>query len=185
MEQKQTTTQVELIRVIDGDTVVIHMAQGFARSKREERIRLWGIDAPESQQKGGPQSTKYLRKLIGHRRRIYLTTAGRDQYGRIIGVIHPDRHTLDNSYNYLMVEAGHAHCYMLSGPDANRYRQAERQAQSRRRGLWAAKKIQHPSQWRKDHKDRDGIPRWVWLAVAAALAAAAVYAASNCNLQLG
>lgn len=179
------TQNVQLIRVIDGDTVVVRPTGGIMRSQPEERIRLWGIDAPESQQNGGPQSTKYLQKLIGHRRKIYLTSTGRDQYGRLIGVIHPDGHTLNNSYNYLMVEGGHAHCYMLSGPDSNRYRRAEKEAKEHRRGMWAARSAQHPTQWRKEHAKKGGFPRWVWLALAAGLGLSALWAATNCQNPLG
>lgn len=182
MPSDQFTKKVSLIRVIDGDTVVIQEPGGFLRSPQEERIRLWGIDAPESGQKGGPQSTKYLQKIIGRRSNIWLTSAGRDQYGRIIGVIHPDRNRLDNSYNYLMVKAGHAHCYMLSGPEERRYRQAEDQAKKGRQGLWAAKKTEHPSTWRKDQKAASATPRWVWLLIAAAAAAAALWAATYCQM---
>lgn len=63
-------------RVVDGDT--------FWISSRDERIRVWGLDAPEWSMPGGSQATAALTALIADQR---LTCRQRDidRYGRIVG----------------------------------------------------------------------------------------------------
>ena len=182
-EQTHAPAKVKIVRVVDGDTVVVQPRGGIFSSKPEERIRLWGMDAPESAQKGGPEATKYLRRLIGSRSDIWLTRSGTDQYGRTIAVIHPDRRTVDNSYNYQMVRGGHAHCYMLTGPQTARYNAAEAEAKEEHRGLWKQNTIQRPDAWRRENKDKPGIPRWIYiLLITAAATAAALWALNNVDL---
>ena len=145
------TQEVKLLRIIDGDTVEIQRPGAFLRTPPKERIRLWGIDAPESSQQGGNQSTKYLRRLIGNRHSIWLTRMDTDQYGRVVGVIQRNKSS-DHSYNYQMVIGGHAHCYMLSGADQTLYRSAERQAHQKRLGLWNKRNPEKPWDYRARQK---------------------------------
>ncbi len=50
-------------RVIDGDTVVVCCDFG-ARSYPTIAVRLYGINAPESHEPGGPEATNYLAELM-------------------------------------------------------------------------------------------------------------------------
>ena len=63
-------------RVVDGDT--------FWISSASERIRIWGLDAPETGTPGGSQATAALSSLIAGQQ---LTCRQRDidRYGRIVG----------------------------------------------------------------------------------------------------
>ncbi len=63
-------------RVVDGDT--------FWLSSQDERIRVWGLDAPEVDMPGGSQATAALSQLIGGQE---LTCRQRDidRFGRIVG----------------------------------------------------------------------------------------------------
>ena len=63
-------------RVVDGDT--------FWISSHDERIRVWGLDAPEVDMPGGSQATATLSGLISGQE---LTCRQRDidRYGRIVG----------------------------------------------------------------------------------------------------
>lgn len=47
-----------LIRVIDGDTLVLLIDQGFG-GRQEEHIRLLGVSAPELRQPGGVEARQY------------------------------------------------------------------------------------------------------------------------------
>ena len=146
MEKKK----VHMDRVIDGDTVQISYMAGILRTKRTERIRLWGIDAPESSQKGGKESTKHLKKLIGTHHTIWLESTGMDQYQRTIGLIY--RKSPKESYNLQMVKDGQAHCYLLSGPEKQLYEQAQEQAQEQEKGIWKPQKRENPWDYRKKQK---------------------------------
>jgi micrococcal nuclease len=63
-------------RVVDGDT--------FRISSTDERIRVWGLDAPETGEADGASATAALTSLIGGQK---LTCRQRDvdRYGRIVG----------------------------------------------------------------------------------------------------
>ena len=171
-ERKQAKTrQVNLLRVIDGDTVVVQRPGGWFSSHPKERLRLWGIDAPESDQTGGKDATKYLKRIIGSRRKIWMTSMDTDHYGRTVAIIHPDRRTLKNSYNYEMVRGGHAHTYMLAGPDQERYEKAEAEAQENRRGLWRRSSAQSPREFRVEQEQAQKRRRklkWALIALGAA-----------------
>jgi endonuclease YncB( thermonuclease family) len=151
---------VNVTRVIDGDTVEVTTRAGLFRRKSRERIRLYGIDAPESSQKGGGQSTRHLRKIIGRNGKVWLESSGTDQYGRTIGLIYRGRDGAANSYNYQMVAAGHAHCYMLNRMDQERYKKAEQEARSKKRGLWKQKNPTYPWEYRKAEKARHRRMPW-------------------------
>ena len=113
--QHERPTEVRVLRVIDGDTVEVQQRGTIWHSYPKERIRLWGIDAPETSQRGGRESTRYLQRMIGRRRDIWLDRVDTDQYGRTVGIIYPRARSSEDAYNYEMVRGGHAHCYMLSG----------------------------------------------------------------------
>ena len=49
-----------VIRVIDGDTIIV-MVDGI-----EMRIRLWGIDAPERDQRDGAAAQRKLESITPH-----------------------------------------------------------------------------------------------------------------------
>jgi endonuclease YncB( thermonuclease family) len=53
------TTEVRVVRVVDGDTVVVADAQSL-----NLKVRLHAIDAPECGMPFGPQAQAFLEKLI-------------------------------------------------------------------------------------------------------------------------
>jgi endonuclease YncB( thermonuclease family) len=65
----------QTLRVVDGDTIRIG----------QERIRLWGIDAPEAETRAGRAATAFLHELLRRQggglscERLYL-----DPYGRTV-----------------------------------------------------------------------------------------------------
>jgi hypothetical protein len=48
-----------LVRVVDGDTVVLEIDQGFS-GRQEEHIRLLDVRAPEKSQPGGVDTWQYV-----------------------------------------------------------------------------------------------------------------------------
>lgn len=53
----------KLMRVIDGDTIEVHPPEELMRWMRDVHIRLYGVDAPESNTELGPTYTAILEKL--------------------------------------------------------------------------------------------------------------------------
>lgn len=147
-----TATKVTVTRVIDGDTVDVVTSSRIFRKPQTKRLRLYGIDAPESAQKGGTQSTKYLRKIIGSGKKVWMETNGTDKYGRTVAIIYHRNATRQNSYNHMMVRAGQARAYMGSAQDRPLFMQAEQQARQQHLGIWQQNNNTAPWDWRKDQK---------------------------------
>lgn len=181
----QSPRQVDILRIIDGDTVLVRRRGGMLRSHPEERIRLWGIDAPEAAQQGGPEATAYLNCIMRQGSTAWLTPMSSDQYRRTVGVLHQRRDDPADSYNRRMLQGGHAWCYMLSGPHRARYRQAEDEARAARRGLWKRRQSQEPSHYRRQQRRRAGRTGRIRLYLALGALAAALIAAGYLYLSAG
>jgi micrococcal nuclease len=63
-------------RIVDGDT--------FWISSQDVRIRVWGLDAPETRDPGGAAATAELTRLIAAET-LYCRQRDIDRYGRIVG----------------------------------------------------------------------------------------------------
>ena len=88
------TYSAQVTKIIDGDTIEIDLDLGFGVWYRNQRVRLNGIDTPESRTKDkdekirGELSKSKLKELI-EEKRVKITTAidPDDKLGRILGVI--------------------------------------------------------------------------------------------------
>jgi len=178
------TSRVKLNKVIDGDTVDVTIGRGFFKKAERSRIRLWGMDAPETSQKGGDEATKHLCRMIGGKTTITLEEMDRDQYGRIVGVIYPGKARPEKSYNYRMVKDGHAECYLLSGENTALYQQAEEEAKTKKINIWKDRNYQRPTDFRKQENAKQErksrfLLKLKLTAAAVALAALALYLAGK------
>lgn len=74
--QAQGTIEARVSRIIDGDT--------FTLSGESRRIRVWGLDAPERNERGATAATNAMRALIsGQILRCQIRDI--DRYGRYVG----------------------------------------------------------------------------------------------------
>lgn len=129
-------------RVVDGDTLWFRPADP---ARPAVAVRLRGIDAPESCQRGGPQAGAALRAEV-QGRVVILRIHGTDAYRRTLGTLR--REGVD--INRRMVETGHAWAWRDAkgrGP----YTQAERTARRERLGLFADPAAQRPWEFRRAH----------------------------------
>ena len=97
----EITFQVQ--RIIDGDTILGHTSE-----QPDRRLRLWGIDAPESDQPHGAQATARLQALVPTGKMVKARNMGTDKYNRILIVIGEDN---ELPVNWTMVLTGNAHHY--------------------------------------------------------------------------
>ena len=62
--------KVSVVKVVDGDTVDVDIDLGFGMSYKKQRVRMLGIDTPESrtrdlvEKKFGKASKKHLKNLL-------------------------------------------------------------------------------------------------------------------------
>ena len=82
----------KLVRVIDGDTVDIDIDLGFGVWLRKQRIRMYGIDTPESrtrdleEKKYGLAAKEFLQKWTGAGELTIKTHKdAKGKFGRILG----------------------------------------------------------------------------------------------------
>ncbi|MGU3339028.1 thermonuclease family protein [Methylobacterium mesophilicum] len=133
--------------VTDGDTVVI----------RGTRIRLHGIDAPESAQvcedatskeyRCGQAAALALSDRIGEAN-ISCEPKDTDRYGRSVAVCRKGGEDL----NAWMVAQGHALAFRRYSAD---YLGQEAEARTRKRGIWAGT-FEDPADWRRRRRGGHG-----------------------------
>jgi micrococcal nuclease len=130
-----------VISVYDGDTATVSTFFG------KEKVRFYGIDAPEKKQDYGIQSRDNLRLLILGKD-VDVDCISKDRYGRIVGKIY-----LDGKYiNLEMVKAGSAWWYEDYAKKDYEFRDAETLAKKQKLGLWKNPEAIPPWKWRKKSK---------------------------------
>jgi micrococcal nuclease len=108
-----------LIKVIDGDTIDVDIDLGMNTVRANERIRLAGIDTPESRTTDkvekllGLESKEYLKSKLKDAKSLVIKTElpdSTEKYGRMLGWIYADGNTI--SINEQMILDGYAWGYM-------------------------------------------------------------------------
>ena len=101
----------KVTKVVDGDTVDVDIDLGFGVWLRDQRVRLYGIDTPESRTSDpfeklyGKAATEFLKKwLDGGDVTIKTHKDGRGKFGRILGELW----VFDTNVNKKMIEEHHA-----------------------------------------------------------------------------
>ena len=108
--------RVEVTRVVDGDTVDVDIDLGFGVWLKKERIRLYGIDTPESrtrdleEKKYGLAAKEFLTKMLDDEGGIILKTHrdAEGKFGRILGELWRTTEYGDQSINQYLVDKHHA-----------------------------------------------------------------------------
>ena len=151
-------------RVVNG--VVTHVTDGDTLWVRTSvkgepyKVRMTGIDAPESCQPWGAEATAALASRVKFKT-VQLRTRAKDDYGRMLAVVTLDR----NDIGRWMVESGHAWSYhrtrtrTSTAGEASQstslgpYGAEETQARSAGHGLWSAGggAVIEPRNFRKQH----------------------------------
>jgi endonuclease YncB( thermonuclease family) len=137
--QKYHGKTFAVANVVDGDTIDIDIPDC---KHQTTRIRLWGIDTPESNhpQKGvcyfGPQAAEFATTTVfGKQVTVYLEKhRTRGKYGRLLAYVQlPDRRFL----NEVLLSEGFAYADLrFRHSFYQNYKQLEASARSRNKGLW-------------------------------------------------
>lgn len=139
LAQPVDTTAV-VLKVVDGDTIDIR-----DDNRGRLRVRLLGIDAPETRKPGytvgcwGPEATEFAKSTMMGQRVALVTDSTQDRtdrYGRTLAyLVRADGW----DYSVEAARAGTAHSYIYGGHPVSRYdviEAAEREARDALRGLW-------------------------------------------------
>ena len=113
--------RVKVIKVVDGDTVDVDIDLGFGVWLKKQRIRLYGIDTPESrtrdkeEKKYGKAASAFLKDHLKIGVPVLRTHKdGKGKFGRILGEFWVEEHneehnvTAKTNINQLMIEEHHA-----------------------------------------------------------------------------
>jgi endonuclease YncB( thermonuclease family) len=138
----------KVIKVSDGDTITV-----IDSNNQKHKIRLKGIDAPETKQAFGDISTQSLTELV-YDKEVVVHWDKKDKYYRILGKVKVD----GRDANYLQLKKGLAWYYKqyekdLSDEDKQRYSEAEEWARNYTEGLWADSNLIPP--WEFRHKGKN------------------------------
>ena len=120
--------RAKILRVVDGDTVDIDLDLGFGIVYAKQRVRLLGIDTPESRTRDltekfyGNLAKDFLKSLLQVGETYSLqTTLDKGKFGRILGDFLVDDdvkvETPEVSVNQLMLDNHHAVKYRGQNKD--------------------------------------------------------------------
>ncbi len=127
-------------RVVDGDTLILELIDPL--TDRPTRVRLWGIDAPETAKADAPaepfasEATDLLERLVLKKSVIVVIEPSkeRDDYNRVLAHIIAD----DDTVAAALVEAGLAESVeRWRHRDTDRFEALELSARRAKKGIWS------------------------------------------------
>lgn len=129
----------ELRTVVDGDTITVHI------DGRTERVRLIGIDTPETKKPDtpvecfGPEASAFTTKLlpVGTPLHLQRDVEARDKYGRLLAYVYRVK---DGMFvNLEIIAKGYARLLTIppNVTHVDRFVTAARDAQRQNLGLWS------------------------------------------------
>lgn len=108
-----------LVKVVDGDTVDVDIDLGFGVWLNDQRIRLYGIDTPESRTRDvkekmyGLAAKDFVINFLDDKELILKTKVydAKGKFGRILGELWRTTNYADKSVNQYLIEKHHAVSY--------------------------------------------------------------------------
>jgi len=125
----QNEYDVILLKCVDGDTVDVDIDLGFGIWLKDERVRIMGIDTPESRTSDkveklfGTAAKERLKELLAEGGKL-ITTEDRNgedmkgKFGRILGDFYVERYEGQKELvTDIMIEEGHCVAYFGGSKD--------------------------------------------------------------------
>ncbi len=134
----------QIVRVSDGDTVVL-----LDEDKTQHRVRLDGIDCPESKQAYGTKATLYVREKLG-KGKVSVYYNKKDRYGRLLGILVNSK---GENINELLLVNGLAWHYKQYNKNPL-YAQLEEEARAKQLNIWSEKNPIEPHEFRKMKRNK-------------------------------
>ncbi|KAK4756025.1 hypothetical protein SAY87_009782 [Trapa incisa] len=134
-------------RIIKSGYRVISLQNNEEILARRYRVRLRGIDAPESEMPYGKESKEELKKIV-QGKQLKVLVYGEDRYGRWVG----DLYCNSIFVQEMMLKKGMAWHY-TAYDQRPELAQWEKEARAKRLGLWASRNPKEPWEWRKEKRN--------------------------------
>lgn len=135
----QWINDVKVVKVADGDTITV-----LTNENEQIRVRLYGIDAPESSQDFGSAARKVLSGAVAGKT-VSVDVKDTDRYGRSVGVVYVG----NSDVNEFMVSNGYAWAYRRF---TDVYVNKEAEAKNKKLGLWSQSGSIPPWDYRKQQR---------------------------------
>ena len=114
--------RVEIVKVVDGDTVDVDIDLGFGVCLKDERVRMMGIDTPESRTSDevekvfGKAAKQALINMLGETAilKTQVSKQGEDmkgKFGRILGDFDVEHNGVVKGCTEHLIDDGHAVAY--------------------------------------------------------------------------
>ena len=147
---QQNKYDVTVIKVVDGDTVDVDIDLGFGVTLRDERVRIMGIDTPESRTRDkvedlfGEAAKARLKELMKDGGKLITTEdkKGEDmkgKFGRILG----DFEVGDKRVTEIFIEEGHAVAYFGGSKEEIQMKHMANREKLLREGVISTEAYQH------------------------------------------
>jgi len=137
----QSSFYAKVIGVSDGDTIIV-----LTDDNRQIKIRLEGIDCPESHQEFGSDAKQAVVDLCFNKI-VKVVSKGNDKYGRMLANLYVD----DIFVNSKLIELGMAWHYKKYNDDED-LANIELKAREKKIGLWSLPNQIPPWGFRKKSK---------------------------------
>lgn len=132
--------EATVVRVVDGDTLVVNY-QGT-----DEKVRLIGVDTPESvasdssrNTEEGKEASNYTKSVFSQGDSVWLEfdASERDKYGRILAYVWLDSDG-KTMYNLELVQKGYARVMTIQPNDkyVDLFTEAQTKARNAKKGFW-------------------------------------------------
>jgi micrococcal nuclease len=130
-----------VVSVLDGDTIeVLH-------GRRAERIRLYGIDCPESHQDFGSKAKQFTSEWVFNKI-VGVEPVDTDRYGRTVAWVWVHGKCLNKE----LVRAGLAWHYKRYAPDNSELEKLEVEARYEKIGIWSVENPVPPWEFRRSRR---------------------------------
>lgn len=129
----------KVVGVMDGDTIKV-MHDGKA-----EKIRLYGVDAPEKAQAFGQKAKKFTSEMV-FGKEVKVVVVDTDRYGRTVGKVFLEDGRM---LNHELVKNGFAWWYQRYAKNDVDLQRFEKEAKDSKKGLWTEETPTPPWEWRR------------------------------------
>lgn len=137
-----------VFKMPDGDTISVDYIDSATSRKVTSRIRVMGVDCPETAQNFGPEACEIGRALV-FRKNVTLHVHTTDRYGRIVADVITDQGV---EFGKEMLRKGAAWHYKAYDK-RQELAELEEQARAQRIGLWAYPRPVAPWDYRKRKRE--------------------------------